>query len=372
MTDQVFIFGKPVEGNTFTDREKESARLAADFAGGINSFIVSPRRWGKTSLVKKVIRETDNKKILCIFTDVFKAKTPGEFCEILGNAVLKQSATAIDEILENVRRFLGRIQLGVNLATDPTNAVKIQFGLNDAQPPIDDILNLPEKIAEKKNVRIVVCIDEFQQITEFADSLSFQKRLRTVWQHQQNVSYCLFGSKKHMMERLFDNEAKPFYKFGDIIYLKRIPFAYWEAYISGKFKAEGKSISSDQIERICQTVDYHSSYVQQLCWYVYLFSDNVVTNQDIDAGIEELIDQNTALFESRTENLTPVQMRFLRALADGVCDGFSSAAVISKYKLGSSAASIATKKALLEKGLIYMEESKCLLADPVMGLWLHR
>jgi len=372
MTDQVFVFGKPVDDNAFTDREKESARLAANFVGGINSFIISPRRWGKTSLVKKVIRETDSEKILCVFADVFMAKTPEEFCEILGNAVLKQSTTAINEFIDNAKRFLGRINLGVNLSPDPLNPIKVQFGLNDEQQTIEDILNLPEKIAEKKDMHIVVCIDEFQQITEFAGSLSFQKQLRTVWQHQKRVSYCLFGSKKHMMEGLFDDPSKPFYKFGDIIYLKRISLSYWEEYISGKFKGAGKSISSRQIERICQVVDYHSSYVQQLCWYVYLFSDDVVTEENIDAGIEELIDQNTALFESRTENLTPVQMRFLKAVANGIHNGFSSAEVISKYKLGSSAASVATKKALLEKGLIYSEEEKYLLSDPVMGLWLNR
>jgi Predicted ATPase (AAA+ superfamily) len=372
MTDQVFVFGKPVDDNAFTDREKESARLAANFAGGINTFIVSPRRWGKTSLVKKVIRETNSQKILCIFADVFMAKTPEEFCEILGNAVLKQSTSAIDEFIDNAKRFLGRINLGVNLSPDPVNPIKVQFGLNDEQQTLEDILNLSERIAEKKDIHIVVCIDEFQQITEFADSLSFQKQLRTVWQHQERVSYCLFGSKKHMMEGLFDDPSKPFYKFGDIIYLKRIPLSYWEEYITGKFEAAGKAISANQIERICQSVDYQSSYVQQLCWYVYLFSDDVVTEQNIDAGVEELIDQNTALFESLTENLTPVQMRFLKAVANGINNGFSSAEVISKYKLGSSAASVTTKKALLEKGLIYCEDGKCLLADPVMGLWINR
>ena len=300
------------------------------------------------------------------------AKTPEDFCEILGNAILKQSASAVNEFIDNAKKFLGRINLGVNLSPDPTNPIKVQFGLNDEQQTVEDILNLPEKIAEKKNLHIVVCIDEFQQITEFPDSLSFQKQLRTVWQHQKRVSYCLFGSKKHMMEGLFDDSSKPFYKFGDILYLKRIPLSYWEEYITGKLKATGKSISPEQIERICQVVDYHSSYVQQLCWYVYLFSDEVVTDQNLEAGIKELIDQNTALFESRTENLTPVQMRFLKAVASGIHNGFSSAEIISKYKLGSSAAAVATKKALHEKGLVYCEDGKCLLSDPVMGLWMNR
>ena len=370
--EQVFIFGKPVGDKLFIDREKESARLAANFAGGINTFIVSPRRWGKTSLVKKVIKASEKDTLICVFADVFKTKTPVDFCEILGNAVLKQTASAFEEFIDHARKFLGRINIGVNLSPDNTVPLKLQLGFNNDQPPIEDILQLPQRIAEKKDVHIVVCLDEFQQIAEFENSLTFQRQLRTVWQHQDRVSYCLFGSKRHMMEGLFDDETKPFYKFGDILYLKKIPLSYWSTFISDRFRDAGKAITPEQIERICSTVDFHSSYVQQLCWYVYLFSGTKVTERDIANGVEELIDQNTALFESRTESLTPVQMRFLKAVSDGINGNFSSANVISKYKLGSSAASVLTRKALLDKGLLFQEGGKIILADPVLGLWLKR
>ena len=173
-----------------------------------------------------------------------------------------------------------------------------------------------------------------------------------------------------MMEGLFDDESKPFYKFGDILYLKTIPLSFWTSFISERFFSTGKTITDAQIEKICTTVEYHSSYVQQLCWYVYLFSGVIVTEDDIEKGIKELIDQNTALFESRTENLSPLQMRFLLAVSDGISDGLSSSNIIRKYRLGSSAAVVATKKALLEKGLVYSDNKKIILSDPVLGLWL--
>ena len=370
--EQLFVFGKPVEGLSFTDREKESARLSANFAAGINTFIISPRRWGKTSLVKKVIAESREDGKMFVFLDVFKAKTPADFCGILANAVLKQTASAVEDIWENIKSFLERINVGIRLAPDQQSKLDLDFGVSKEMAPMEAILSLPQRIAEKKNAEIVVCIDEFQQIALFDDSLTFQKMLRGIWQNQRRVTYCLFGSKKHMMEGLFDEESKPFYKFGDIIYLKRIPLPYWKDFIYGKFSSAGKSISEEQIERICQTVDFHSSYVQQLCWYVFLFSGEQVTEEDVQNGIEELIVQNTALFESRTETLTPVQMRFLMAVANGIHDGFSTSEVISKYKLGSSASSVATRKSLLDKGLLSVEAGKTILADPVMGLWLRQ
>ena len=85
----------------------------------------------------------------------------------------------------------------------------------------EEVLRLPEMIARSKGCHIVVCIDEFQQIGDFPDSLTFQKKLRSVWQLQSHVSYCLYGSKKHMMEQMFQNASYPFYRFGDFFYLNK-------------------------------------------------------------------------------------------------------------------------------------------------------
>lgn len=132
------------------------------------------------------------------------------------------------------------------------------------------MLQLPELIARTKGYRIVVCIDEFQQIGEFADSLTFQKKLRSVWQLQSNVSYCLYGSKKHMMERMFQSRSYPFYRFGDLFYLGKIGEDDRVQYIQQRFRATGKDIPAELAQVICRTTDRYSSYVQQLAWLVWL------------------------------------------------------------------------------------------------------
>lgn len=348
MNGQAFVFGKPVEGDFFTDRESEAKRLAANFKGGVSTFLLSPRRWGKTSLIKKVMKQVQSDELRVVFVDVFKCKSPIDFAEAVASAVLSQTASRAEEFID------------------------IKLGLSDDKSDISNALCVPERIAQKKKVRIVVCIDEFQQIGEFPDTTSFQKELRTIWQHQVNVTYCLSGSKKHMMEKLFDTPEKAFFKFGDIIYLKTIPLNYWLDYISKRFEEAGKRITHEQIQRICETVHYHSSYVQQLCWYVYLSSSDEVSEEDIDNGIEELISQNTALFESWTENLVANQMRLLKAVADGIHEGLSSSDVIKSYRLVSSANVTAVKKSLLDKNLVYTDNGKVYLTDPVMGMWLKR
>ena len=372
MEKQIFIFGKPAEGDNFTDRKEETARLLTNFKGGINTFLLSPRRWGKTSLVRKVMNDACSQTLKVVFVDVFKCRTPLEFSETVASAVLSQTSTRTEEFIDNAKRFLSRINLGFNVSPDPANTLELKLGLTRDKDDIKDALQLVGKIAESKGINIVVCIDEFQQIADFDDSLAFQKELRTIWQHQPAVSYCLFGSKKHMMEGLFDDESKPFYKFGDVIYLKRIPLKYWNEFIISRFNAAGKTISSDQVKRICETVEYHSSYVQQLSWYVFIYSSDIVDTKAIDRAIDELIAQNTPLFESRTESMPSYQMNFLRAIASGIHKGFSSAEVIGRFRLGSSANVAAVRKALLDKNCIFIEDGMTYLADPVLGLWLLR
>ncbi len=372
MNGQTFIFGKPVEGDFFTDREAETKRLVANFKGGISTFLLSPRRWGKTSLIQKVMKEVQSDHLKVVFVDVFKCKSPIEFAETVASAVLAQTASKTEEFIENAKSFLGRINLGVNLSPDPLSTFDLKLGLSDDKADISNALSVPERIAAKKNVRIVVCIDEFQQINEFPEAIAFQKELRTIWQHQKDVTYCLFGSKKHMMESLFNTNEKAFFKFADIIYLKTIPLSYWQDFITKKFEKAGKRITPQQIEQICETVQYHSSYVQQLCWYVFLESSDEVTTDDINVGVEELICQNTPLFETWTENLGAYQMRLLTAVADGIHDGLSSADVIRKYRLVSSANVVAVKKSLLDRNLIYSDDKRVYLTDPIMGMWLRR
>lgn len=203
--------------------------------------------------------------------------------------------------------------------------------------------------AQKKGIRIVICIDEFQQIAEFKDSKIFQKRLRTVWQLQQSVSYCLFGSKMHLMNELFEKKSFPLYKFGDAVYLPKISTADWVSYICERFDSTGKSVSKELAEKVCTAVDNHSSYVQQLAWLLWIHTEQFATEQDFVEAYQDLIDQNSSLFEKQTESLSAYQMNFLRALVDGVHREFTSAEILQKYQLGSSANVSIIKRALIKK-----------------------
>ncbi len=372
MVNKPFIFGVATSGDNFTDRQKETARLLLNFQNGVNTVLISPRRWGKTSLVQKVCRLAQSDKLKVVYLDIFSCRSDKDFYAAFASAVLKQTSSKWEELLENAKLFLSRISSKISLGPDPMTDFSVSLELNPKSDDINEILQLPEKIAQKKDINIVVCIDEFQQIAEFKDSKTFQKRLRTVWQLQGSVSYCLFGSKKHLMNELFEKRNLPFYKFGDAIYLQKIDTRDWINYICNRFETTGKQISEDLAEKICVKVENHSSYVQQLAWLVWIHTDKVATEQNLEAAYQDIIDQNTPLFEKQTESLTTYQINFLRAILDGIHNEFSTQEVLQKYQLGSSANVSIIKRALVKKDLIEVEKRQVIIPDPIMTVWLKR
>lgn len=368
-----FVFGVRVEGNTFTDRKEETNRLKMNFLYGVNTILISPRRMGKTSLVEKVcsLVESDTLKIAKI--DAFGCRSENDFINAFATAVVRATSSRWEEWMENAKTFLSRFIPKISIGQDPLTDFSIALEYNRANSVTEDILQLPETIAKQKGIKIVICIDEFQQIADFPDSITFQKKLRSVWQLQSNVSYCLYGSKKHMMEKMFQSQSHPFYRFGDLFYLDKISETDWVEYICDRFRMTGKEISRELASEICSVTDRYSSYVQQLAWLVWLRTDKHATKEDVEFGIDRMLDACEPLFIQQTESLSAYQMNFLRALTNGVHTGFTRSEILDTYQLGTAANISRLKKALTEKDLIMMTAPKKLeISDPILALWLKR
>jgi len=371
MEENPFVFGKAVEGSYFTNRTKDAEHLEANLTHGINTILISPRRWGKTSLVKKVMANVIRPDIKIIYIDVFSCKSEYDFYKVFASTIIQQTSSKIEEWMATAKEFLSRVITKVAFSPDSIQEYSLSFEF-PAKDDAEDILQLPERIAQKKGIHIVLCLDEFQQIAEFQDSMTFQKKLRSVWQHQQNVSYCLFGSKRHLMTELFSDSSNPFYKFGDMMFLKKIATEEWVPFICHKFQETGKVITEKQAERICKVTENLSSYVQHLSWIVWYKAKPVVTNEMVDDSIEELLEQNKVFFQREVEGLTELQLNLLKAIANGVDTGFTKKEVIKKYRLESSANVQGIKKSLLKKDLIDIDGSIITYNDPLFKLWIKK
>lgn len=322
-TTAPFIFGVKVQGDTFTDRKEETERLKMNFLYGVNTILISPRRMGKTSLVEKVCMLVESSNVLIVRLDVFGCRSEEDFINAYSTAIIRATSTKWEEWMNSAKKFLAHLTPKISIGTDPMTDFSISLQYGKKTDTLNEVLELPEKISKERGCSIVVCIDEFQQIGEFHESIVFQKKLRSVWQLQEHVSYCLYGSKKHMMENIFQSRSNPFYRFGDLMYLGKISEEDWVAYICQRFERTGKCISEELAKKICDATERYSSYVQQLAWFVWLKCSGIADQSDIDFAIERLLDACEPLFIQQTESLSSYQMNFLHAIADGIHTGFT-------------------------------------------------
>lgn len=365
-----FAYGTFVSGDNFTDREKETSDLLMNFRHGINTILISPRRMGKTSLVHKAVSLIGTDNIIPVFIDIYDCRDEYELYNRFSSAVIRAASSTIDAAIKTVAEFIGRVTPKISVSPTIENEYSISLGLTPRMIDPEEILNLPQRLAEKRGKHLLICIDEFQQIGEFADSLNVQKRMRGVWQCQQDVSYCLFGSKKHMLENIFQNRRMPFFQFGQMIYLGKISAEDWTSYIVSRFSACGKKITAELARKTCEIVECYSSYVQQLAWNLFVETETMADDGGLNAATLRLMAQNNSFFTEQIRTLTGYQINFLKAVCSGVHSGFSSGKVLSQWNIGTKSNVSVLKKSLIESELIEEREGGIFLADPVFGLWL--
>lgn len=189
----------------------------------INTILISPRRWGKSSLVNRAAElalKSDSRLKICL-VDLFNVKSAEHFYQLLAEDVIKATSSRLEEAVGNTRKFISQLIPRITVGNEISGDISLGFDWEELKRTPDEVLDLAENIATAKDLRIVICIDEFQNVAEFEDPLYFQRRLRSHWQRHQKVSYCIYGSKRHMMTDIFTNPQMPFYKFGDLFFLEK-------------------------------------------------------------------------------------------------------------------------------------------------------
>jgi hypothetical protein len=205
----------------------------------------------------------------------------------------------------------------------------------------------------------------------YDDPTSFQQELRTAWQHHKNVTYCLYGSKRHMITELFENKSMPFYKFGDLIFLPKIELRYWHSYISKSFEKTGKTIDQEAITEIVQSVTGHPYFVQQLARKVWVISGKKTNVETVRVALTDLLYENSILYQREVENLSNTQLNFLHAVCNRI-EQLSSVETLAQYDLGTSANVIRIKNALEKKEVLDLMNPYPEFVDPLFEQWLKK
>ena len=338
-----FEYGSIAENEYFIDRIEDRKDLKAFLGGGINVMLISPRRWGKSSLVKAAMEELKQEQsdVRVCYLDAFKIYTEEDFYNQFASAVIQGVSSSIE------KRWA------------------------DVVKSAEEILNLPEKLAKENGIHVIMCIDEFQQLMKLPNWKRLEGTMRSVWQNQHHTTYCLYGSKRHMMMEIFGNSNNPFYRFGQMMTLKKIDKAYWKPFIHDSFYNYGKTISDEMIERICHKMQCHSWYMQQFCFLIWTRTATDVTEEIYRSQLDKLLDTNSDMFMSDIDGMASSQIAFLQAVSMGETH-FNAQQVVAKYGLGAPRTITKNKKTLVEKDIIEKAGEGFRIVDPVFELWFKR
>ncbi len=368
-----FQYGTLATKDNFVDRVEDRAQLKSFLSSHINVMLISPRRWGKSSLVKVAMEELQNedKDIRVCFIDAFSIGSEAEFYRTFASQVIACASSKLERRIQDAKKFLTGVVPQVVIKDDVTNFMAFDVKFMPQEQDKMDILRLPETLAEAKNIKIIVCIDEFQQLANLPGYKNMDGKMRSAWQQQQHVTYCLYGSKRHMMMDIFNNANSPFYRFGQMLFLGKIPKTEWMPFIRESFEKTGKHISEAFASQVCDTVECHSWYLQQLCYFIWNATTEEVAEQTFQYGLSQLVNTNSPMFLSDTESLAPSQIEMLRAIKDGV-QQLSSMEAKRLYALGNPNTISKNKKVLKEKDIIEEAKGKLVFVDPVYHLWFSR
>lgn len=373
MKDSPFIYGTIVSIQSFTNREAESAKLQSNLLNGINTTIISPRRWGKSSLVEKVITDINkkDKKTKTVIIDLFSVSSEEDFLEQFAREVIKASSSKWQEWMSSGKEFFKKLIPKLSIGIDPSTDFSLSFNWHELKKNSDEVLNLPETIAKKRGIKFIICLDEFQNLSSFNDYLFFEKKLRACWQRHKSVTYCLYGSKRHMMTDIFNNPSKPFYRFGDIMLLQKIETKKWVSFICKSFAATDKQIDENTAGIIPLVMKNHSWYVQQLAHYAWNVTHKRATTTEINTALKELINANTPLYQKETESISHTQLNLLKAVAKNETQ-FTSTAVMINYQLGTPRNVSKNKTLLINNDIIHEINKKFEFVDPAFELWFKK
>jgi hypothetical protein len=376
-----FVYGEVVPVWAFVDRETELDRLARDLLAGQKVFLISPRRYGKSSLVRRALGAVSRGGALTVDVTVSSYSSYLSFLEGYAQALVSIEAR-LERARTWVRDLLSAVRPEVRVEPTPESggqlALSVTFPSARTQKDISllaaEVFALPGRIAEARRRKMAIALDEFQAIAAFNGG-SVEHALRAAVQHQRNVGYVFSGSEPALMERML-GRSRPFYKAGPVMRLDRIPADRFADFIESRFRSTRIKPATGLGAAIVELAGNLPYDVQRLAHEVW---DDVRAAGGRAAGLEDLhetlkrlLGEHETIFESMWQRLTLGQRATLRAavLEDG--RELLSADVRARYRLSGASTVQASLAALVREDILAREGTRYIVVDSLFREWVAR
>ena len=366
-----FIYQGYESPKYFCDREVETKTLLSHLKNGRNVTLISPRRIGKTGLIKNTFYhlKEQEKDATCLYIDIFATKNLHDFVELLGVMVINEIVRKNPSFIEKTISVFSALRPVLSmdpLTGEPSVSITVEPSKEDIT--IQSIFNYLNDSEQE----VYIAIDEFQQIAEYPEK-GTEALLRSYIQFAQHVHFIFSGSKFHLMAEIFGSPKHPFYQSTEMMGLKPLDSDVYYDFCLQFFKEKGGNIEKDIFEYLYNMFEGHTWYIQCIMNRLYEANTNVESTEQVNAAILSILAGREPQFESLSQFFTDNQFSLLKAIAkEGIVAQPTAGRFIKSHNLSGASSTKAALKVLENKELVYRKPEGYIIYDRFMDLWLKR
>ena len=367
-----FLYGTIVRSNSFYDRNEECTRIINTLSGGNNIVLYAPRRYGKTSLVFRVIEQLEKAGYICVYFDMMSVFSLESFVKLYSKA-LSAKQSNLNKFAQMVSSIIKSIRPVLTFSDDGTPEMTIDFANTTVDEiMISQLLDIPEMMAGKNN-RVMVFFDEFQEVKKLKE-INFEGLLRSKIQQQQKTNYLFFGSKTHLLREMFNNKKKAFYNSASQMTIGSLPVDETINFLQVKFSQSNICIDDDTAKyliKVAANIPYYIQFLASELWQNTITSDTIITKDMVDESVKKVIAIKSDFYMEHFEYRSQSQKQLLKAL---IYEGKNiySAAYIKKYRLPAVGTLQRAVKKLMNDGIIDRKGKEYCISDPFFKMYLDK
>jgi hypothetical protein len=315
-----FLFGTVALDESFADRQREIAELAADIRNGQDVVVFGPRRYGKSSLISAAARALAKEKVLVADVDLMTTPTKERFAAALAASIYEHISSPLERAWEKATAPFRRLRVQPAMSLDPeTGAVSFSFAAArepaDVDATIEGLLRLPGELENTRGRRVALVFDEFQEVVEIDPHLP--QLMRAIFQRQPEVCHVYLGSKRHVMQRIFNDRNEPFWRSAKAIELDLIPAEEFSGFLAERFRSTGRELEPAALTRLLALTGGHPHATQEIAYFLWeqTPAGASATPERLDAALAAVLRAEHSHFTLLWEEAAKAQRLVLQALA---------------------------------------------------------
>jgi uncharacterized protein len=370
-----FRYGALALDDAFADRDDEVAELKADVLNGQDVVIFAPRRYGKSSLAWRVAQAVARKRVLVARVDLMTTPTREKLAEKLAKAIHEDIASPLFRARERLQVFRG-LRIAPTITVDPEHG-SVAFGFEPGRRPedvhatLERLFELPAQLAAERDRMVALVLDEFQEVADIDPDLP--QLMRAVFQAQPHVAHVYLGSKRHMMERIFNDENEPFWRSAKQVELGVIPPRLFRGHLRRQFRRGHRPIPASVLDAVLETTGGHPYATQELCYFLWEQTPEgeEVTPARLEAALDGVLRSEHAHFSLVWERATALRRLLLLALADEPGRPLSGD-YRRRHNLPGPSSVQRALETLVREELVTRDGREHRIAEPFLAEWVRR